>query len=328
MSLHRRLSRTIAVSLVAGAMAITAQPAQAASITEGFDDVAALTGWQKVNLSTPQADPATTTQWRQGDPSYFPAHSGAENSYISVDFQSTSDAGDASNWLIAPQQTSLSSTDVLSFWTRTIDLPGGGSNIYPDRLEVRMSTNGSCSPGTTADGVGDFTTLLASVNPTLADDGYPRTWTQYTVPVGGLGTTNVSGCIAFRYFITDTGNNGETIGIDSVSFTDNASTACTTAQASAASAQATVTSATATLTAANQAVTSAKKALKKAKKKLKKARKADAPAKKVKKLEKKVKKAKKALKRARTKNAAATTALGTAQAALTSAQTASTSSCP
>ena len=95
--------------------------------------------------------------------------------------------------------------------------------------------------------VGDFTTLLASVNPTLADDGYPRTWTQYTVPVAGLGPTNVSGCIAFRYFITDTGNNGETIGIDSVSFTDNASTACTTAQASAASAQATVTSATATM---------------------------------------------------------------------------------
>lgn len=320
MSLHRRLSRTIAVGLVAGALAVTAQPTQAATFSEGFDDINTLTTWQKVNLSDPTMNPTT---WRQGDPTEFAAQAGAESSYIAVDY--TSGGENVSNWLISPKQTSLSSTDVLGFWTRTINMPGG--TVYPDRLEVRMSSNGSCSPGTTVDGVGDFTTLLTSVNPNLAGDGYPRTWTQYSVPLTGLSTTNVSGCLAFRYFITDTGDNGETIGIDSLTFADNASTACTTSQATATSAQTTVTTATATAATAAKVQKKAEKKLKKARKSLKKAKKADDEDK-VDKAKKKVKKTKKAAKRAKKKNAAAKAALASAQTALSTAQTSVTSSCP
>ena len=318
--MFRRTSRLAVIGLVAGALAVTTTTsAEAASYTEGFDNVAALTSWKVVNLSDP-ANPVAEPSWEQGDTNYFTSQSGAENSYIGVEY--TAGGVDVSAWLISPQQTSLSSTDALNFWTRS----AGGT--YPDRVEVRMSTNGSCNPGTTTDGVGDFTNVLATINPNQVVDGYPVAWTQYNLPLTGLATTNVSGCVAFRYLIKDTDNAGQYVGIDSVAFTDNASTACTTAQSSATSAQATVTSATATVTAANKAVTTAKKALKKAKKKLKKARKADAPEKKIKKLKKKVKKAKKVLKRARAKAATATTALTNAQAALAAAQASTTSSCP
>src|SRR2546428_3306592 len=53
-----------------------------------------------------------------------------------------------------------------SFYTRTVDMPS-----FPDRLQVRMSTNGASSNvGTTATDVGDFTTLLLDINPTYTTD--------------------------------------------------------------------------------------------------------------------------------------------------------------
>ena len=318
MSLFRRTARIATLGLIAGALAVsTVQPAQAASTTEGFDNVSALTTWKVVNLSAPGEEEKPS--WSQGDATQLTAQAGAENSFIGIDYSSGSN--DVSSWLIMPLQTSLSSTDVLSFWSRS------AGTKFPDRLEVRMSSNGSCSPGTTTDGVGDFTTVLASINPTQVVDGYPAIWTQYNLPLTGLATTNVSGCIAFRYYIKDTGDAGQYVGIDSLTFTDNASTACTTAQASATSAQAQVTAATATVATTTQAVTQASKVLKKATKKLKKAKKTDNSAK-VKKAKKKVKKAKKVVERTKTKDTAARTALTTAQTALSAAQTASTTSCP
>ena len=314
MSLYRRMSTLVAIGLVAGAMAVTAQPAQAASITEGFDNVAALTTWQKVNLSAP---PGTPT-WGQGDTTAFPAQAGAPSSYIGIAYNTATTPGTASNWLIAPKQTSLSSTDVLSFWSRSLN-----TGSFPDRLEVRMSTNGSCSPGTTADGVGDFTTVLGTINPALADTGYPTAWTQYNLPLTGLSTTNVSGCLAFRYFVTDTSTNGTYIGIDSVSYADNASTACTTANATATSALATATAASAKATSAKKVYRSAKKKLKKARKALKKATRSE-----VAKAETKVKKKVKAKKKAKKKYKKAKKAFTSAQTALTTAQTGVTSSCP
>lgn len=314
MSIYRRLATTVAISLTAGAMAVTAQPAQAASATEGFDNVAALTGWKIVNLS----EPTSTTpepSWSQGDATKFAAQAGAANSYVGVNY--SSGGTDVSTWLIMPQQTSLSSTDVLSFWSRS----QGGN--FPDRLEVRMSPGGSCNPGTTTDGVGDFTTLLGSINPNQVANGYPVEWTQYTVPLAGLSTTNVSGCLAFRYYIKDTSTAGQYIGIDSLTFTDNASTACTTATASATSAQTAAAAATAK-------AASAKKVFKKAKKKLKKARKAlkKATRSEVAKAEAKVKKTKKKAKKAKKKLKRAKRALTSAQTAVAAAQTGVTSSCP
>ena len=339
MSLFRRTARTAALGLVAGALAVTTvQPAQAASISEGFDDVAALTTWRTVNLSDP-TDPDPEPSWSQGDVDLFTAHAGAEDSFVGVSYESGRD--DVSAWLIMPQQTSLSSTDVLSFWTRSL------VTDYPDRLEVRMSSNGSCSPGTTTDGVGDFTTLLTSINPEQVRDGYPGEWTEYSVPLTGLGTANVSGCLALRYYVQDTDENGQYVGIDSLTFTDNASVACTTAHASSTTATDQVTAATAAVAAATPGVSSAEKSLTKARKALTKAKKALKKAKKkakaggddqvakVKKAKKKVKKGKKKVKRA-TKVlaeangglAAATSGLTAAQAALTTAQTTVTTSCP
>jgi hypothetical protein len=74
--------------------------------------------------------------------------------------------------------------------------------------------------GSTATSVGDFTTLLLSVNPDQNATGYPQTWTQYTATLSGIGTPT-NGRLAFRYFVTDGGANGTNsnyIGIDTVEY--------------------------------------------------------------------------------------------------------------
>src|SRR2546428_4397467 len=109
-----------------------------------------------------------------------------------------------------------------SFYTRTVDMPS-----FPDRLQVRMSTNGtSTNVGTTATDVGDFTTLLLDINPTYTTSGYPNVWTQFTVSVTGV-PTNTTGRLAFRYFVENggpTGANSDYIGIDTVQYDCNVPT--------------------------------------------------------------------------------------------------------
>jgi FG-GAP-like repeat len=196
----------------------------AQSYTEGFDTVAAgsatpLPGWTAVNHSTTIG---TVPYWFQGNPAVFTAQSGADSSYIGANYNNTTGTNTINNWLITPVRT-LRNGDTFSFYTRT-----GDASAYPDRLELRMSLNGaSANVGTTATDVGDFTTLLLSVNPTLAVGGYPETWTQYTATITGLAGPT-SGRLAFRYFVTSggpTGDNSDYIGIDTVSYTSNAVTA-------------------------------------------------------------------------------------------------------
>jgi hypothetical protein len=64
--------------------------------------------------------------------------------------------------------------------------------------------------GATTSSLGDFTTLLTSIN-----SPYPEAWTQYSVVVSGLGGPT-AGRIGFRYVVTDTSANGDYIGIDTV----------------------------------------------------------------------------------------------------------------
>ncbi len=180
----------------------------AQNISESFDNFAGLTGngWVINNLSSPIG----TVSWGQGDnTSPFPPHSGT--GFAFVNYQSGSSAADLSNWLIAPSRT-FNNGDVLSFWSRTVDSPA-----YPDRLEVRLSTNGtSTNVGSTSTSVGDFTTVLLTINPTLTTTGYPSVWTQYTVTISGLAGPT-TGRVAFRYFVTNggpSGNNSDYIGID------------------------------------------------------------------------------------------------------------------
>jgi hypothetical protein len=175
-------------------------------LTEGFGDVTTLggAGWSQINNSTAGG----TTGWFQGNTGVFDSASGAADSYIAANFLNAGLGGDISNWLITPV-LDLSYRSVLSFATRA-----GG--FFPDRLEVRLSTNGaSGNVGATSASVGDFSTLLLAINPALGG-GYPSDdWATYTMQLGFLapGTT---GRIAFRYNVTDTFSNGDYIGIDSV----------------------------------------------------------------------------------------------------------------
>lgn len=182
---------------------------------EGFNVVTPLpAGWAFQNNSSPIG----TTNWEQGDITVFPANSGPADSYIFGNYTNVDDnGGTISNWLFNPVVT-LTNGDIFTFYTR---VPTGGG-AFPDRLEVRMSTSGaSANVGATAESLGDFTTLLLSINPTLTATGYPEDWTQFTITISGLAAP-VSGRIAFRYYVTDagfSGSNSNYIGIDDVVYT-------------------------------------------------------------------------------------------------------------
>jgi hypothetical protein len=187
---------------------------KAQAINEGFEDVTTLipAGWFIQNNSMPLG----TTNWFQGDPAnHFPAQAGPENSYIAADYHNTTGDNTISDWLLMPTRT-LNNGDVLTFWTST-----DAGSPYPDRLQVRLSLNGSSTNvGTTATSVGDFTTLLLDINPNYEVGGYPEMFTQYTITLSGLAGPT-SGRFAFRYFVEHGGSAGANsyyIGIDTVSY--------------------------------------------------------------------------------------------------------------
>lgn len=183
----------------------------AQAISEGFDDVTTLVpqGWAVRNNSLPLG----TLSWIQGvdDPSTFTAFSGGPTSYIAVTYLSVAGSNTISNWLFAPNRT-FSNGDQIRFYTRTVT-----GQEFPDRLQVRLSTNGSSiDVGTTATSVGDFSTLLLDINEFYGTE-YPETWTQYTLTLSNLPGGTVSGRIAFRYFVQNGGPEGfnsDYIGID------------------------------------------------------------------------------------------------------------------
>ncbi|AKS43326.1 choice-of-anchor J domain-containing protein [Wenzhouxiangella marina] len=182
------------------------------NFSEAFDDISLLAGagWSLQNLSAPLG----TSDWFQGNDTVFAAHEGATTAYIGANFNNTAGGtGIISNWLMTPEIQLTNGTE-MTFWTR---VPTGST--FPDRLEVRLSTSGSSTfAGASATDVGDFDTLLLSINENLGGD-YPDDWAQFTVSVDGLpGQT--SGRFAFRYFVTDAGPSGANsnyIGIDTVS---------------------------------------------------------------------------------------------------------------
>ncbi len=181
-------------------------------INEGFD-VVTPAGWSQQNLSTPAG---INPVWFQGNAAVFPAQSGATTSYAAANFQCVAGANTISMWLFAPNIT-LKNGDIFTFWSRTVPFPA-----FPDRLQVRMSTNGaSTDAGTTPTSVGDFTNLLLDINPLYSTSGYPNVWTEYSITISGLAGPT-SGRIAFRYFVEDggpAGNNSDYIGVDNVVYT-------------------------------------------------------------------------------------------------------------
>ncbi|MBL8230157.1 MAG: choice-of-anchor J domain-containing protein [Bryobacterales bacterium] len=192
---------SLALVLVSG----TLLPA-APILSEGFDDISALSGWTLINRSAPIG----STNWFQGNPGVFPAFAGNPDSYISGNFENAALGGNISNWLITPV-VQLVNGATLSFYTRS-------AGAFPDRLEVRLNASGTTNVGVDDTTVGDFTTLLLTVNSALGT-GYPTDWTRYEVIVSGLaGPTNAT--LGFRYFVPDTSTNADAIGIDSLEIAD------------------------------------------------------------------------------------------------------------
>ncbi len=184
-----------------------------ASINEGFEDITTLpgAGWFAQNNSSPLG----TTGWFQGNTSVFSAHAGPANSYLAANFSNTAGAGTISNWMLTPE-IDFGIGAELSFFTRRT------TSQWTDRLEVRLSTNGSSTNvGSGPSDVGDFTTLLTSINPNLVAGGYPDIWTQFILNNSDGIPTSGTGRIAFRYYVTSggpAGDNSDYIGIDTVTY--------------------------------------------------------------------------------------------------------------
>jgi hypothetical protein len=214
------LALALALALVA------ASPLAAQNFSEGFDNITTLagSGWFMQNNSSPVG----SLGWFQAS-TVFAAQAGAATSYIGANYNNTTGANTISNWLVTPARIFVNG-DTLTFYTRIPTAPPE----YPDRLEIRLSTNGtSTNVGTLATDVGDFTALLLSVNPTLVTGVYPQVWTQFTATVSGVPTPTL-GRFAFRYFVTDggpSGNNSNYIGIDTVAFTTTTPVSLQTFQA-------------------------------------------------------------------------------------------------
>ena len=220
--------RVRSLSIALCALLAVAGTVAAQSFTEEFDDITLLAGqgWFFQNNSSPIGilSWAPSTEERvtrdrgeyQGVDTVFPAYSGGPTSYIADNYNATAGVGTISDWLLT-HQVCFVNGDPLTFWTRTAT-----GSAYPDRLQVRLSLAGaSTNVGTGPEDVGDFTTLLVDVNPTLAVGGYPEVWTQFTATVTGAPTPTC-GRFAFRYYVTGggpSGNNSNYIGVDLVQFT-------------------------------------------------------------------------------------------------------------
>lgn len=178
-----------------------------ANFAESFDNVGVVQpgddgpsgliqqGWIFRNQSAPKG----TGTWDAGLVQYFPPHTGA--GFLCVDSLSTDYfGGDISQWAILPAVPNQSSSDRLTFYLRRLD----SSN--QDTFQVRYSPSGGTSTGSGVNDVGDFTVLLADLNP------IPLTgWTLVSLPLPG------SGRLALRYYVNDACNFacfGSYVGID------------------------------------------------------------------------------------------------------------------
>lgn len=211
------MNRIASPAVLAFALTALAASAHAQSFSEGFDAGSLPAGWVVTNNSAPAGTNwsvttgitdtgGTVVQGPQAGPSF------AVTNYTAVG----GSGSEISNWLISPQITGIANGASFSFYTTTA--PDSG---YPDALEFRLSTSaGSTNVGGSETSVGDFGTVLVSINPTLAIGGYPEDWSFYTATVSGLAGP-VDGRVAFRYVVTNGGtfgDNSNIIGVDTFSY--------------------------------------------------------------------------------------------------------------
>ncbi len=210
------MRQSLVLAIAVAGLAVFAPAASAQVFTENFDQGATLitdlqtAGWFFQNNSQPLG----TIGYFNGNTAVFGPQAGT--GYLGVNFNSGGGLATISNWAVLPTMT-IQNGDTFNFWTRTVDSVG-----FPDRLQVRLSTNGaSTNVGTLATDVGDFTNLLLDINPTYTTTGYPNTWTNFNITVSGLGGP-VTGRFAFRYFVENggpSGSNSDYIGIDTLTIT-------------------------------------------------------------------------------------------------------------
>ncbi len=196
---------------------------------EKFDNGVPPSGWTVVNKSLP-LPVGLVPAWDLGVSALIIAQGSTNTSpdqanYAYTDYSagSTQNTSVVSAWLIT-QPLTVENGNAFTFWTTTYDTIFGQQNVADDRLQVRMSPSGaSTNVGAGPNDVGDFTVLLADINPTYQFRGYPVTWTKYVLPISGLsGPTQVS--FAFRYYLTNNAINGSSVGVDTVELL--ASTPC------------------------------------------------------------------------------------------------------
>lgn len=182
-----------------------------------LDNVATATaaGWTFKNLSEGQ----TSSSYGFDNDNSFAPYSGA--GYIFASFEAGE--GTLSVWAISPSVT-LQNGDKISFYTRTYNDNSDPANVYPDRLQLRLSLADKDSVGTDAESVGLFKTGLVDINPDLSPtlpNAYPDSWTKFEGTVSGLNKPT-KGRYAFRYFVEDggsAGSNSLAIALDKVTYT-------------------------------------------------------------------------------------------------------------
>jgi PEP-CTERM motif len=196
-----KFNKLIAAGGVLGMLAGIGGAQAAVLLSEGFDDITTLagSGWVTINNSAPAGN-----DWFQGNDGIFISQSGAVNSYIANDFNSTTEiSGVIDAWLIGPELP-LPGGGMLTFFTRTAD-PG-----FSDKLEIRFSTGSSTNTS-------GFTTLLLTIGDVATP--YPDSdWQAFSVNLPSA----ISGRFAFRYTVADA-LDADYIGIDTVTFETGAS---------------------------------------------------------------------------------------------------------
>lgn len=205
-------------TLLIAAVAVVGAAANAQSFTESWTPLtasASFTGasgtinstvsWEYRNVSP--GGPGLTS-WFEGNDSVFGPNS--TPNYLAANFNNSTGSNNISNYLMSPVRT-FNNGDTISFFTRTVT-----SVSFPDRLRLRLSTNGASTA------TGDFGTILLTVNPNLTTSGYPTAWQQFSATITGLSGAT-SGRFAFHYDVDGTagpsGSNSDYIGIDTIRYT-------------------------------------------------------------------------------------------------------------
>lgn len=165
-------------------------------------------GWTFINMSETQDEPNTFGFENASDLGItIPPFSGTGALYAG--YEANEGNGVISVWAISPEVT-LQNGDKISFYTLTLNDYSDPANVYPDRLQLRVSPYEGAEVGEEPTTIGGFTMNLVDVNPTLSADetiGYPSEWTKFEGTVSGLSKP-MKGRYAFRYFVTDGGTAG------------------------------------------------------------------------------------------------------------------------